>query len=144
MQNPHEYNNDHHNPNESYSNGMTQSYPNEPVQSYPNESTSSSPSGAAQPHPNKPTRSFSSVSNQPFPISASTGRRSSSARGFGTAGILTLLFLLVSVFGIGLFAGWQFSNRNGAPRPGAGMLQPGTTPLPTIPSLTGDNAESVR
>ncbi|HLZ61555.1 MAG TPA: trypsin-like peptidase domain-containing protein [Ktedonosporobacter sp.] len=170
MQNPNGYNDDN-DPNQPYSRESAQPYPNEPprsspegsAQSYRNGSTPSSPDEAAQSYyPNKSTRPFeqeaaqassyqstrpfSNAPNQAFPNGSQSGKRPSTARGFGTKGILALLLLLASVFGVGLFAGWQFASRHtsAGARAGVGVLQPGSTPLPTIPALTGDNVESVR
>src|SRR5260221_13158972 len=62
-----------------------------------------------------------------------------------TGAIIALTLVLVLVFGVGLFAGWQFG-RSGTSTatPGSGSLQTGSTPAATVPALTGNNLQAVR
>ncbi|HEX6481090.1 MAG TPA: trypsin-like peptidase domain-containing protein [Ktedonobacteraceae bacterium] len=69
-------------------------------------------------------------------------KRSGGAR---TGAILLLVVLLAVIFGVGLFAGWQFG-RTGA-NSGTGnvaTLEPGTAPAATVPVLSSNNIEAVR
>ena len=65
--------------------------------------------------------------------------------GLRTGAIIALTVVLLIVFGVGLFAGWQFG-RSGTSilEPSAGQLQTGTNPAPTVPALTGNNEDTVR
>ncbi len=75
--------------------------------------------------------------------SAPAPRRSSGLR---TGSIIALVVMLAVVFGTGLFAGWQFG-RTSTVTPsssGTSALQPGNTPVGTVPALTGSNIEAVR
>ena len=67
-------------------------------------------------------------------------------RGLRTGAIIALTALLAVIFGVGLFAGWQFGRSSVAtfPSSGASALQPGNTPVGTIPTLTANNIEAVR
>jgi S1-C subfamily serine protease len=63
-----------------------------------------------------------------------------------TGAIIALTLVLALVFGVGLFAGWQFG-RSGSvatATPPAGTLQTGTSPSVTVPSLTANNIDTVR
>ena len=75
-------------------------------------------------------------SQQPLPAT----RRES--RGLRTGAILLLTLLLATVFGTGLFAGWEFG-RGGA-TPAATSPTIGANSQPTVPALTGNNIEVVR
>ena len=69
-----------------------------------------------------------------------------SSRGVRTASILALTVVMAMIFGVGLFAGWDFS-RNAASSTNANFvppLQSDTSPQQTVPPLTGDNIETVR
>jgi len=69
-----------------------------------------------------------------------------SARGVRTASILALAVVMAMIFGVGLFAGWDFS-RNAANSTNANFvapLQSDTSPQQTVPPLTGNNIETVR
>lgn len=71
-----------------------------------------------------------------------------SGRGLRTGAIVALTVLLAVVFGVGLFAGWQFGRTSVATAPSssnnASALQPGNTPVGNVPTLTGNNIEAVR
>ena len=58
----------------------------------------------------------------------------------GTA-ILALVLGLAVVFGIGLFAGWQFERMRGLT---TGALPSGTTTAPTVPPAHNENRETAR
>ncbi len=68
-------------------------------------------------------------------------------RGLRTGAILLLTLVIALVFGVGLFAGWQFGQRSATPTingsTGSG-LQSGPGVQVTVPALTGNNIESVR
>jgi S1-C subfamily serine protease len=62
-----------------------------------------------------------------------------------TGAIIALTVVLLLVFGVGLFAGWQFARTSGSTlAPNVGQLQTGTSPAPTVPALTGNNEDAVR
>lgn len=64
-----------------------------------------------------------------------------------TGAIIALTLVLALVFGVGLFAGWQFGRGGASPATGnssVGTLQPGATPAVTVPPLTGNNIDAVR
>lgn len=63
-----------------------------------------------------------------------------------TGAIIALTLVLALVFGVGLFAGWQFgrSGSVASATPPAGTLQTGTSPAVTVPSLTANNIDTVR
>jgi len=70
--------------------------------------------------------------------------------GLRTGAIMALALVMAMVFGVGLFAGWQFSH-TGSTTPAASTpssnnssLQPGTVPQPTVPALTNNNMQAVR
>ncbi|MBE3559240.1 MAG: trypsin-like peptidase domain-containing protein [Ktedonobacteraceae bacterium] len=65
---------------------------------------------------------------------------------FRTGVLLALTLVIALIFGVGLFAGWQFGRSGTAllPPPDSGQLQPGTNVQPTVPPLTGDNIDAVR
>jgi S1-C subfamily serine protease len=69
-------------------------------------------------------------------------------RGLRTGSIITLTLLLAVIFGVGLFAGWQFGRTSVITSPSnssnSSALQPGNTPVGTVPALTGNNIEAVR
>lgn len=67
------------------------------------------------------------------------------SRRLRTGAIFALTVLLAVVFGTGLFAGWQFGRGSTvSTQPTTAQLQPGTNPVPTVPTLTGSNIEAVR
>ena len=62
-----------------------------------------------------------------------------------TGAIIALTLVLVLIFGVGLFAGWQFGRSGTATaNPSSGSLQTGSTPAATVPALTGNNLQAVR
>jgi S1-C subfamily serine protease len=62
-----------------------------------------------------------------------------------TGAIVALTLVLVLIFGVGLFAGWQFGRSGTAiTNPSSGSLQTGSTPAATVPALTGNNLQAVR
>ncbi len=65
-----------------------------------------------------------------------------------TGAIIALTLVLALVFGVGLFAGWQFGKGSATStlsgNTGTGTLQTGTAPAVTVPPLTGNNIEAVR
>jgi len=68
-------------------------------------------------------------------------------RGVRTGAIMALTVVLLLIFGVGLFAGWQFGRTSATPvidRSAVGALQSGTNAQPTIPALSGNNIEAVR
>ncbi len=67
-------------------------------------------------------------------------RRSNGVR---TGAIIALTLLLAAVFGVGLFAGWQFGRTSGTGANTA-VLQPGTGPVATVPPLSDNNLQTVR
>ncbi|WP_308438798.1 S1C family serine protease, partial [Dictyobacter formicarum] len=70
--------------------------------------------------------------------------------GLRTGAIMALTLVLAMVFGVGLFAGWQFGRTNSStstatvPSSNNSSLQPGTVPQPTVPALTNNNMQAVR
>src|ERR1700693_5490009 len=56
-------------------------------------------------------------------------------------GLIALSLVLMVVLGVGLFAGWQFGHTSTS---NGGVLQSGTGPQSTVPSLTGHNIQAVR
>lgn len=76
-------------------------------------------------------------SAQPQAYPAGPGPRRP-ARGLRAGSILALALTIAAVFGIGLFAGWQFGTGN------AGTLPSTGNPGPGIAAPTGDNIDAVR
>ncbi|HZO74410.1 MAG TPA: trypsin-like peptidase domain-containing protein [Ktedonobacteraceae bacterium] len=68
-------------------------------------------------------------------------------RGLRTGAIFLLTLVIILVFGVGLFAGWEFGQRSATPtingNSGSG-LQSGSNSQVTVPPLTGSNIETVR
>ena len=59
--------------------------------------------------------------------------------------ITALILLLLVVFGVGMFAGWEVGRGNAAaPVPNTGLLQPGKSTTVTVRALTGTTLETVR
>jgi len=82
------------------------------------------------------------ISSPPSASPVPPGRRSGGLR---TGAIIALTLVLIVVFGVGLFAGWQFGRTSSSTlSPNVGQLQPGTSPAPTVPALTANNADAVR
>src|SRR5579875_120190 len=70
------------------------------------------------------------------------------SRGLRTGAIIALALVIALVFGVGLFAGWEFGHNSStavADNP-ATTLQPGSNPQTqaTVPALTGNNIDTVR
>src|SRR5438270_13575326 len=83
---------------------------------------------------------------QPPPAASTPTVRPS--RGLRTGALLALTALLAIVFGVGLFAGWQFGRTATISSPtssnsSTAALQQGNTSS-TVPALTGNNLEAVR
>jgi S1-C subfamily serine protease len=74
---------------------------------------------------------------QPDPMTPTTPPRRPS-RGLRTGAILLLVLVLATVFGTGLFAGWQFGNTSSP-----AVVQPTTTTGATPPASAG-NIETIR
>lgn len=65
--------------------------------------------------------------------------------GLRTGALLALLALLAVVFGVGLFAGWQFGRTGtGSTITSPSSFQPGNNAPVNVPQLTGNNADTVR
>jgi S1-C subfamily serine protease len=60
-----------------------------------------------------------------------------------TGAIIALTLVLALIFGVGLFAGWQFGRTSNTVA-NTSALQTGTTPTATVPPLTGNNLQAVR
>jgi S1-C subfamily serine protease len=63
--------------------------------------------------------------------------------GVRTGAIIAVALIIMLVFGIGIFAGWQFARSSGTAT-NTGVLQPGTNPVGTVPPLTSNNQQTVR
>lgn len=64
-----------------------------------------------------------------------------------TGAIIALTLVLALVFGVGLFAGWQFGRGGTSTATGnssTGTLQTGAAPAVTVPPLSGNNIDTVR
>jgi len=68
-------------------------------------------------------------------------QRNHSGGGFRAGAILILALVLLLVFGVGLFAGWQFTKSSTS---SSSTLQPGISPVVTVPPLSGNNVQAVR
>ena len=64
--------------------------------------------------------------------------------GVRAGAILLLVVLLAVIFGVGLFAGWQFGRTGASSGTGVGTLEPGAAPSATVPALGSNNMEAVR
>lgn len=84
---------------------------------------------------NQPTIPYQ---GQPEPVPPPVTRRRGGLR---TGAIIALTLVLALVFGIGLFAGWEFG-RNATSA--SGSLQSGKAPAATVPALTGKTLDAVR
>jgi S1-C subfamily serine protease len=91
--------------------------------------------------PNSPTPEPERISSPPSTASPILPSRRSS--GLRTGAIIALTAVLLLVFGVGLFAGWQFG-RTSTLAPNVGQLQPGTGTVATVPPLTANNEDTVR
>lgn len=67
--------------------------------------------------------------------------------GWRTGAILLLALVLAVVFGTGLFAGWEFGHSSASTTPTTSSptatLEPGTTSTTPVPTLTGNNINTV-
>ncbi|HLH60499.1 MAG TPA: trypsin-like peptidase domain-containing protein [Ktedonobacteraceae bacterium] len=115
--------------------------------------SSSRPPQSAQPPGQSPSGMWQAPNNyspqpgqMPAPVMTGSGSpRPRRSRGARTGAILLLVVLLILIFGIGLFAGWQFGRTSVAPgASSAGTLEPGTAPTVTVPALSSNNIEAVR
>src|SRR6266446_5773461 len=80
----------------------------------------------------------------PSPMVPPNATRRSSG-GARAGAILLLVVLLAVIFGVGLFAGWQFGRTSAASGTGGvGTLEPSTAPTATVPALSSNNIEAVR
>jgi S1-C subfamily serine protease len=83
---------------------------------------------------------------QPEPVPP--GRASSNGRsGWRAGAIFVLALVLLLVFGVGIFAGWQFgrtSSSGTSSGSAVATLQPGNNSNVTIPQLNGNNIEAVQ
>jgi S1-C subfamily serine protease len=107
--------------------------------------------GAYRPGPdNQPDNLYWSNSQQVPTVSSMPPMPSNRppSRGPRAGAILVLALVLAIVFGVGLFAGWQYGQGGVAAIADKTVsgLQTGTSPQaqPTIPALTGNNLEPVR
>lgn len=80
--------------------------------------------------------------NQPVPPVQSQQKRS----GLRTGAILALTLVIVLVFGVGLFAGWQFGHGTSSSvvADHSSTFQQGSNAQATIPPLSSNNIEAVR
>ena len=86
---------------------------------------------------------------QPEPddhVPSPTRTTSSGRSGVRTGAIIALVIIIALVFGTGLFAGWQFgrTSNSSSPNGNVATLQPGNTPVVTVPPQTGNNTQAVR
>jgi S1-C subfamily serine protease len=67
------------------------------------------------------------------------------SRGLRTGAIIALTIVILAVFGVGLFAGWQFGQSSTFVINKGETLQQGTTSSQaTVPALTGNNIQTVQ
>jgi S1-C subfamily serine protease len=59
-----------------------------------------------------------------------------------TGTMMALTLVLAVVFGVGLFAGWQFGRNSAGSN--TGLIQPGNTPAATVPPLTANALDAAR
>lgn len=122
------------------STGSNQNYPVSPQEPQPpSYQAAAEPTvDYAQATPPPLQRDMSRLGSMPPRRPASTGLR--------TGAIIALTALLAVVFGVGLFAGWQFGRGDTAviDKNDSGALQPSTAPQPTVPPLSSNNVETVR
>ncbi len=88
--------------------------------------------------PTQPVTAPQPVVPGPMQTPPGNPRRSGGLR---TGAIIAMTVLLAVVFGVGLFAGWQFGRTGNT---SAGALQPGTGGVATVPPLTDNNVQAVR
>lgn len=66
------------------------------------------------------------------------------SRGLRTGAIIALTIVILVVFGVGLFAGWQFGQNSALVINKSDTLQQGTGSQTTVPALTGNNVQTVQ
>jgi len=88
--------------------------------------------------PTQPVTAPQPVVPGPMQTSPANPRRSGGLR---TGAIIAMTVLLAVVFGVGLFAGWQFGRTGNT---SAGALQSGTGGVATVPPVTDNNVQAVR
>jgi len=66
------------------------------------------------------------------------------SRGLRTGAIIALTIVILAVFGVGLFAGWQFGQSSTFIINKADTLQQGNNAQATVPALTGSNIQTVQ
>src|SRR6266568_6735885 len=66
------------------------------------------------------------------------------SRGLRTGAIIALTIVILAVFSVGLFAGWQFGQHSTFVINKADTLQQGTNTQATVPALTGNNTQTVQ
>jgi len=91
--------------------------------------------------PNSPMPAPGRIPSPP-PTSPVPSRRRSG--GLRTGAIIALTLVLLIVFGVGLFAGWQFGRSGSTLNSNVGQLQPGSGGVAIVPPLTGKNQDTVR
>ncbi|TMC14265.1 MAG: PDZ domain-containing protein [Chloroflexi bacterium] len=120
-------------------NNPTQKYNDPPpeYQPYPG------PSMQPQPGVSYDTGAFGVQS--PLPQPPAIGKAKPPARGGCRSGaIVALTLAILLVFGVGLFAGWQFGRDSANSQYSVGALQTGTNAQPPIPPVNGSSVETVR
>lgn len=88
-----------------------------------------------QPLPPAPS-GYTSGSYAPSVVTRRSGMR--------TGAIFALVLLLAVIFGVGLFAGWEFGRSGIATVANNSGLQQGNSPSVTIPQLNGNNIQAVQ
>ncbi len=95
--------------------------------------------------PSNPSGSSTFVTAGGPPPGTPLGQRPSARGGLRTGAILALALVLAVVFGVGLFAGWQFGRTSTITPTGPGQLQPsGNQQQVPIPAQNGSNTQAVR
>jgi S1-C subfamily serine protease len=125
----------------------------EPTSSYQTLPPSPQP-GMFQPGPTAynstayppPSVSVSRPAYGNFPPETPPGKRPRSGGGWRAGAITALTLVIAAVFGVGLFAGWQFgrTSSSGTPYAAAQLQQPTSQSHVAIPALSGNNTEAVR
>jgi|SRR5579884_315517 len=65
-------------------------------------------------------------------------------QGLRTGAIIALTVVVLLVFGVGLFAGWQFGQNTASTNATTNQLEQSTNNKVTVPTLTANNIEAVR
>lgn len=126
----------------------------QPAPSYPAYPPSSPYGRQEQMRPMPPTSAGSAYTPPSVPVPGqiqqtpnSNVRPPRAGRGLRTGSIIALTVVLALIFGVGLFAGWQFGRSSAAVSPssnGSSALQPGNTPTGNIPALNSNNIQAVQ